>query len=133
MSATVSVRFARGGAWRRARVNSLVLRDEEVHRANVERVQQRDVDCVIRPADGAEARFEHWLRWGPDALDALKLLDLAERDPAASLVLVAVNVVHGGLVHKDAHAVLGAHAQHRRELRGDLLLVLEPDEDVSID
>jgi hypothetical protein len=113
-------------------MNALILGYEEVDRVNIQGIQERDVDLVVRFPHGAEPAFQvdFWRHAHPCEL--FELLCLTEGYRAALSIAVAADVICGALVNEDPDTVLCTQLLHCREFRRDLLLVLKPNKDVGI-
>ena len=113
-------------------MDALILRNEEVYRVDIERVQERNIDLVVGPRNGAEPGLKLSLRWLAYSAKLFEFPNLAERNVAALGITVAPYVVGSALVDEDPDTVLGTQLLQGREFRGDFPLVFKAYEDIRI-
>jgi hypothetical protein len=73
---------------------------------DVERIQERDIDLIIRLRHGTEFGLKLRLRWLTYSFELFELSNLAQRDSAALGVAVATDILSGAFMDEDSYAVL---------------------------
>jgi hypothetical protein len=73
---------------------------------DVERIQERDIDLIIRLRHGTEFGLQLRLRWLTYSFELFELSNLAQRDGAALGVAVATDILSGAFMDEDSYAVL---------------------------
>jgi hypothetical protein len=125
--------ITKGRRWPpRTGVYAQILRNEEIDRVDIKRVQECDIDLIVRLRHGAELGLQIGLRWLAHPLELFELSNLAKGDGAALGVAVATYVLGGALMDEYPDAVLGAQLLQGREFRGNFPLVFKTYEDVRI-
>jgi hypothetical protein len=77
-----------------------ILGNEEIDGVDIERVQERDINLIVRLRHGAEPGLQIGLR-------RLALPNLTEGDGAALGIAVSPYVIGGAFVDEDSDTVLG--------------------------
>jgi hypothetical protein len=113
-------------------VDALVLRDEEIDCVDVERIQERDINLIIRLRHGTEFGFQLGFRWLAYTCELFELSDLAQRDGAAPGVAVATYVLSGAFMDEDSYAVLRTELLQGRKIWRNFTLIFKTYEDVRI-
>ena len=115
-------------------MDALILRNEEIDRVDIERVQERDIDLIVRLRhEEAELGLQIGLRRLAYPFERFELQILLGGDSAALDVAVAAGYVVGGaLVDEDPDAVLGTQLLQGCELRSNFPLVFKAYKDISI-
>src|SRR5580698_5019941 len=111
---------------------ALILGNEEIDRVDIERVQERDIDLIVRLRHGAELGLQIGLRRLAYPFERFELPNLAEGDGAALSIAVAAYVIGGALVDEDSDTVLGTKLLQGSELRSNFPLVFKAYEDIGI-
>jgi hypothetical protein len=111
---------------------ALILGNEKIDCIDIECVQERDIDLIVRLRHSAELGLQIGLRRLAYPFKMFELPNLAEGDGAALDIAVAAYVVGGALVDEDPDTVLGTQLLQGRELRSNFPLVFKAYEDIGI-
>jgi hypothetical protein len=102
---------------------ALVLGNEKIDGIDIERVQERDIDLIVRPRHCAEPGLQIGLGRLAYPVELFEFPNLAEGDGAAPEIAVTAYVVGGALMDEDPDTVLGTQLLQSRELRINFALV----------
>lgn len=111
---------------------ALILRDEEIYRAQFEGVQEGDIDLVVRFVDRAVSCDELIAGREPDPAQRLKFIYLAPRNSPAAGVVIACYVGEGALMDKYPNSMLKTQLEKARKDRRDLFVVFKLNDDIGI-
>jgi hypothetical protein len=84
-----------------------ILGNEEIDGVDIERVQERDINLIVRLRHGAEPGLQIGLRRLAYSFELFELPNLTEGDGAALGIAVSPYVIGGAFVDEDSDTVLG--------------------------
>lgn len=113
-------------------MKALIFGNKKISYADLQGMEQRGVNEIIRVANATVLGFEYRLVDPDHLLHDWEFVDLAQRDAATRLILIPLNVVDSGFMYKDLTAVAPRELLQGGEVWRHLGVVFQADKDIGI-